>query len=180
MAVIQFFVDVSLQLSLYVKKDWTENIWLIDWLAVALLPPPILPVRNSVQRTGLGWIGNFCFKRVKAGTSSIKFCFVQVYIHQADTGVLGHLRYCHTWFGSSLGSLIPNLKCGVTDTEYMQQPKCEGVLDPDLSCVISTDGILLLNKPLWFWSTPRQVDLLLMTLRCSRGFPCHSFWRMSK
>lgn len=155
MALIQFLVDLSLQLSLYVKRGWTENIWLADWLAVALLPPPILPTRNSVQRRELWWIRSSCFKLLKAGKSSSKFYFVQVYIHQADTGVLGHLRYCHNWFSSSLGYLIPNLKSGVTDTEYMQQPKREVVLDPDQSCVISTDGILLLNKPIWFWSVPQ-------------------------
>lgn len=154
---------------------------IFDWLAVTLLLPPlILPTRNSVQRTGLWLIGSFCLKLLKASKSSSKFCFVQVYIHQADTGVLGHLRYCHTWFSSPLGYLIPNIKCGVTDTEYMQQLKCEVVLDPDLSSVISTDGILLLNKQLWFWSTPRQADLLLMALRCSTGFPLPSFWRKSK
>lgn len=147
---------------------------LTDWLAVALLPPPILPARNSVQRRGLWWIRSSCFKLLKAGKSSSKFCFVQVCIHQADIGVLGHLRYCQTWFSSSLGYLTPNLKGGVIDTEYMQRPKCELVLDPDWSCVISTDGILLLNKPIWFWNTPRQVDLLLITPRCFRGFPLHS------
>lgn len=141
--------------------------WLTD---SSSSPPSTLPTRNLVQRTGLWWIRSSCFKLLKAGKSSSKFCFVQVYIHQADTGVLGHLRYCHTWFSSSLGYLIPNLKGGVTDTEYMQQPNCEVVLNPDLSCVISTDDILLVNKPIWFWNTPRQVDLLLMTLRCSRGF----------
>lgn len=65
----------------------------------------------------------------------------------------GYLRQCHTWFSSSLGYLIPNLKCGGTDTEHMQQPKCEVVLDPELSSVISTD-VLLLNKTSWFCLVP--------------------------
>lgn len=133
MAVIEFLVKSAIKLVCEKGLNWK---YLTDWLAVALLPSPILPTRNSVQRRELWWIRSSCFKLLKAGKSSSKFCFVQVYIHQADTGVLGHLRYCHTWFSSSLGYPIPNLKSGVTDTEYMQRSKCEVVLHPDRSCVI--------------------------------------------
>lgn len=44
------------------------------------------------------------------------------------------------------------LKHGGTDKEHMQQPKCEVVLDPELSSAIPTDDILLLNKTSFFWS----------------------------
>jgi len=94
--------------------------------------------------------------------------FGQVYLDQTATDVLGYLRHCHTWFCSSLGYLIPNLKCARTDTEHMQQPKCEVLLDPELSSVISTEDILPSTRTSWFWSTPSQghlVDLLLVTLK---------------
>lgn len=98
MAIIRFLVDLSLQFSSYVKRDWTLKNWLTDWLAVALLPQPILPTRNSVQRTGLWWIRSSCFNLLKAGKSSSRFCFVQVCIK--------HTQVCWDTSGIVILSLI--------------------------------------------------------------------------
>lgn len=103
---------------------------------------------------------NFVSSYRKLVNAQAVACFGQVYPDQAATDVLGYLRHHHTLFSSSLGYLIPNLKCGGTDTEHMQQLKCEVVLDPELSSVISTDDILPLNKTSWFWSTHRQGHLV--------------------
>lgn len=104
MAVIQFFGWLKSVVKLVCEKGLNWK-YLADWLTVALLPhPSSQPEIRSWKSGESGVLVSSYWKLVDLQVNS---GFFQVYIHQADTGVLGHLRYCHTWFSSSLGHLIP-------------------------------------------------------------------------